>query len=213
MEPSSRMERKRDERKDAIAAAAEGLFLSKGYLNTSMNDIAEAADLTKKTLYAYFSSKEDIYYAIVARWYGNLLEDVVRVSGSGGTAYERVLAGCDAYARLYRKNPVLFALMNDLEKVRRTANEGSLVQKKRLAAVKKELFARMSALFDEGKRDGSIRGDLPTQTLVASFIFDLTGFFYILSSNGMGFTRYFKINMNDFVATSVGLIAESLKAR
>ena len=40
------------------------LFSVKGYYNTSVSDILEAADLTKGGLYGHFASKEDIWYAV-----------------------------------------------------------------------------------------------------------------------------------------------------
>jgi hypothetical protein len=101
--------------------------------------------------------------------------------------------------------------MNNLESVRLAQDVDALAGKKKLAEIKQELFARMFALFDEGQKDGSVRDDIPTTTLVASFIFTLTGFFYILSSNGMSFTRYFKLDLTSYIDTSVALIVDSLK--
>lgn len=40
------------------------LFSLKGYYNTSIRDILEAASITKGGLYGHFSSKEDIWYAV-----------------------------------------------------------------------------------------------------------------------------------------------------
>ena len=36
-----------------------------GFANTTMNDIAQASGKGRRTLYTYFSSKEDIYYAVI----------------------------------------------------------------------------------------------------------------------------------------------------
>ena len=177
METTSRMERKKDARRESILKAAETIFLAKSYQNASMNDLADEADLTKKTLYSYFTCKEDIYYAVVARWYEALLVEIQKAAEETGTVFDRVMRGSRAYTRLYKQNPVIFSLMNNLESVRLVGGVDELAGKKRLAEIKQELFARMAALFDEGKKDGTIRGDIATQTLVASFIFTLTGFF------------------------------------
>lgn len=212
METTSRMERKKDARRESILKAAETLFLAKGYQNASMNDLADEADLTKKTLYSYFTCKEDIYYAVVARWYESLLVEIQVAAKEPGTVFERAIRGSRAYTRLYKQNPVIFSLMNNLESVRLAGGVDELAEKKKLAEIKRELFARMFALFDEGKKDGSLRDDIPTATLVASFIFTLTGFFYMLSSSGMSFARYLSLDMESYIDTSVALIVDSLKA-
>ena len=212
METTSRMERKKDARRECILKAAETLFLAKGYQNSSMNDLADEADLTKKTLYSYFTCKEDIYYAVVARWYESLLVEIQKAAEETGTVFNRIKRGSRAYTRLYKQNPVIFSLMNNLESVRLVGGVDELAGKKRLAEIKQELFARMAALFGEGKKDGTIRGDIATQTLVASFIFTLTGFFYMLSSSGMSFARYLRLDRETYIETSVALIVDSLKA-
>lgn len=45
---------------------ARQLFAKSGYDNTTMNDIAEASQKGRRTLYTYFSNKKDIYDAVIA---------------------------------------------------------------------------------------------------------------------------------------------------
>ena len=44
---------------------ARQLFAMNGMENTTMNDIALASKKGRRTLYTYFKSKEDIYYAVI----------------------------------------------------------------------------------------------------------------------------------------------------
>lgn len=60
-------EREKEQRRDYIVDAAEKLFLSKGYENVSMNDIADAVQMNKATLYLYFKSKESLFFSVVQR--------------------------------------------------------------------------------------------------------------------------------------------------
>ncbi|MCQ2065196.1 MAG: TetR/AcrR family transcriptional regulator [Bacteroidaceae bacterium] len=48
-----------------IVAAAKTVFIRKGFDDTTMMDIADEADLSRRTLYAYFESKYDIYKAVI----------------------------------------------------------------------------------------------------------------------------------------------------
>ncbi len=52
---------------DRIATAAFRLFHQHGFKKVTMSDIAEAAEMSRPTLYAAFSSKEAIFGAIAAR--------------------------------------------------------------------------------------------------------------------------------------------------
>ena len=48
-----------------IVDAATTLFLNKGYLGTSMDDIAAEAAVSKQTVYKHFSDKDQLYAEIV----------------------------------------------------------------------------------------------------------------------------------------------------
>ncbi|MCB9477713.1 MAG: TetR/AcrR family transcriptional regulator [Deltaproteobacteria bacterium] len=60
MPTGSRRERDRRMREESILVAARGLFREKGVVGTTMDEIAEAASVSKPTIYAYFPSKNDI---------------------------------------------------------------------------------------------------------------------------------------------------------
>ena len=55
---------KQAKRISAIAKVSSQLFSTKGYLETTMDDIASAAKVTKGGVYHYFASKDDILYFI-----------------------------------------------------------------------------------------------------------------------------------------------------
>ena len=48
-----------------IVDVARQLFAKNGLENTTMNDIATASGKGRRTLYTYFKSKEDVYYAVI----------------------------------------------------------------------------------------------------------------------------------------------------
>lgn len=77
MQINNRKVRERLNRKADILDAAEKIFFKKGFENSTMDDIALAAEFTKKTVYSYFKSKEDIYYEIMLRGY-KILNSITR---------------------------------------------------------------------------------------------------------------------------------------
>lgn len=64
---AARKQREKEERRAAILDAAEAVFASKGVAETTMDDIAQQAELGKGTLYLYFTSKNELYLAIANR--------------------------------------------------------------------------------------------------------------------------------------------------
>ncbi len=62
-----------------IVAAARTLFLDRGYLRTTSDDIAAELGMSKATLYRTFRSKEDILHAVVREIMEEILAGVERL--------------------------------------------------------------------------------------------------------------------------------------
>jgi AcrR family transcriptional regulator len=73
---SKQMSQKKLEKAAAIGKIAAALFNQKGYLETSMDDISVAAQLSKGGIYHYFSSKHEILYFISTNYMDLLLKDL-----------------------------------------------------------------------------------------------------------------------------------------
>ncbi len=65
MKTAGRRQREREKRKEEILDAAKRLFFSKSYDDVSMDEIADAAELNKATLYLYYKNKEALFAAVV----------------------------------------------------------------------------------------------------------------------------------------------------
>jgi AcrR family transcriptional regulator len=86
LEPGLR-ERKKQRTRQAIVSAALALFAERGYQQTTVAEIAEAAEVSKGTLFAYFPSKEEIVFADTAPLREDLLREL-RERSSGLSALE-----------------------------------------------------------------------------------------------------------------------------
>lgn len=60
-------------KRDAIVTAATRLFLESGYANVSMDAIADAAGVSKRTVYSHFSAKDVLFAAVMSDLCGKLV--------------------------------------------------------------------------------------------------------------------------------------------
>ena len=63
-----------------LVDVARQLFAKNGFENTTMNDIAAASNRGRRTLYTYFRSKEEIYFAVVQTELTRLFERMEQVA-------------------------------------------------------------------------------------------------------------------------------------
>jgi AcrR family transcriptional regulator len=67
-------ERKKQQTRERIASVALELFAERGYDETTLADIADAADVSPRTIFAYYESKEDILFCEEAGFLDRLRE-------------------------------------------------------------------------------------------------------------------------------------------
>jgi TetR/AcrR family transcriptional regulator len=109
-EGSSRSERHKARTATAIRDAAERLFIGRGYSATTMEDLAEEADVAVGSIYAHFGSKEGVYGALIER----ALELDKRYCDegfhTGNLPAERLFGLAEGYLRFAREHPGYFQL-------------------------------------------------------------------------------------------------------
>ena len=66
------------ERREQLLAVALDVFAREGYHQTSMNDVAEAAGITKPVLYQHFESKRELYLALIEDAGARMLEVITQ---------------------------------------------------------------------------------------------------------------------------------------
>lgn len=90
-----------DQKRDLIVEKAAELFARFGFRGASVSDLAQACDTSKSLIYHYYSSKEDVLYAVMASHIDQLVEDAAAALAGGGSAREKLGRLIHAFMRHY----------------------------------------------------------------------------------------------------------------
>ena len=107
MEPGTEMGRRGDELSEHILWTAMEVFLEAGFERASMDVVATRAGASKRTLYAHFESKENLFLAIIELVRGLILEKLRFPGESSQEPAEALTTFCARYLRLLRYEPAI----------------------------------------------------------------------------------------------------------
>lgn len=211
MKELTRQEKERLERENAIVSKAEELFCKHGFEKVSMDTLAKECEFTKRTLYRYFTCKEDLFFAVSLRGYKNLFDMIKSESKKGTTGFEKIRLSYYAYYNYFCNFPEMLQLTNMCGIIKSNSEDMSIPYREKFTDFDKYLFEELINMFHEGKTDGSIRSDLEISTLAFSSIFVATGFFQMLSLSGNTYTNYFGLDKEGFIKFTIEMLLDSLK--
>ncbi|MFW9835359.1 MAG: TetR/AcrR family transcriptional regulator [Candidatus Thorarchaeota archaeon] len=182
----SRLERKRRNQKFMIVEAARKLFEARSYDDVSMEELADAAAVSKQTLYNYFSSKDSIYFGIGIENFREAINRTNEMSRPSLSGRELVLKLTEIFFNTAIEFPLgveiarRFSIVNSelgsiAEKTlqKRKEKEGMRVKKKSIeedladyldVALKYEKYWKSA--IETGKKDGTITSSLTENQLM-----------------------------------------------
>jgi AcrR family transcriptional regulator len=98
-------------RRQQLLEVALGVFGEQGFHPASMNDVAEAAGVTKPVLYQHFRSKRDLYREVLTDVGGQLLDAITKATTAATSPHEQVQLGFTAYFRFVAANEAAFRVL------------------------------------------------------------------------------------------------------
>ena len=164
-----RVVKEANERRNEILDVAERLFCTRGYDNTSTNDILAEIGIARGTLYYHFKSKEDILDAMIDR----ILDEIIR-KASHITLDESVPV-------LERLTKTVLAANVDtktgdmiLEQVHKPQN--ALMHAKMQEKLLQQLLPLFMKMIDDGISQGLMQTDYPEDTIQMLLLYSNTVF-------------------------------------
>ena len=106
-----RRKREKEQRRNAILNAARKLFLEKGFKHVTVENIARKAELSKGSVYLYFSSKEEIYTQILLNDIDKFNRKSSQIFQNGKPAADLVMDFACIYVDFFLNDRELFRIM------------------------------------------------------------------------------------------------------
>lgn len=159
MAVAERRERERIARREAILDAAQRLTAEVGYQALRMDAVAEAAELSKGTIYLYFANKDALCAGVASRLIDELLpvlEKRLAKTSSGLDAARQVL---QTYFDFTREHPHHFRFaVSWLSSGERMDDSTESFQRYRERVGR--VLQHAVAAIERGQADGSVRADI-----------------------------------------------------
>ena len=149
-----------DVRRNEIIDVAQGLFLSKGYEQTSVQDILDGAGIAKGTFYHYFSSKLELLDNLINRLTTETLKSVEPiVSDERLTAQQKMEAFFDRIMQWKTENRrFLMELMRVIFQ-----DENAIYRQKMTAASLKRVAPMLAVIIAQGVDEGVYATEYPAE--------------------------------------------------
>jgi len=172
---AERKEREREQRRNDILDSAEVVIFKQGIDHATMDAIAEKAELSKATLYLYFESKEEIYFALFLRGHDKLFELIINETENIADIQIKLKMYLSTVMAFKKKYPnyfdaIFYFMIRDIninkesEYFRQHKENNTM------------LLNKWVELIEQGKSQGQIRKDLnPVSVAIIQWI-QLIGF-------------------------------------
>jgi AcrR family transcriptional regulator len=137
---------------NAIVLAGLQLFTRYGYRKTSIDDIALAAQVAKRTVYLHFENKATVFLAILEYLRDQVRQRCAAAEGAGGTAAERLTGLLDAYFGM------AFELFSKSEHMPELEETFSKLARARIDDLNTEYEDRLARFLRSLQKTGAIGG-------------------------------------------------------
>ena len=205
----SKREANKKQKKAAFLAAAEQLFIANGFDSTSIEEMVKRAGLTKRTLYQYFLSKEDLYYAVALQGARQLYAASIDAIARGNSAREKIYLANLAHLDFYREHFKAFKVLNYTPANRENSEASPHYQEiMKLDASRMQYIA---SLITAGASDGSINPRLDMKKAVLFGFFAPFSMLYTFACTDRSIWQALQLDEDEFLQFSFALLADALQ--
>lgn len=166
-----------EETRRKILAAAEAMFIEKGFFETQMKDVAVAVGISRNSLYRYFHDKGDLGYAVLGMVYARseplldgILEDTRAKSGLSGREQLHLFLKKSLLSKNLRADIKFMAEFDNYFSGNRIPAD---FRSRAGGPLPISALSKIGDLVIAGVQDGSIRRDITPKELLPMVMYSL----------------------------------------
>jgi AcrR family transcriptional regulator len=164
----------RGEKRPLILQAATEVFAEQGFASVTVAEIADRAGIGKGTVYEYFSSKDELLFAVFEWMNEGIFERIHTLLEDGGTTHERLQRLLDLGAQITSEQVEMQAVVLDFW----SASRGTKVEERYNQACLTTFRAYRRLVADvirEGQTTGELRSDVDPEAVAVMVVAAMDG--------------------------------------
>ncbi len=164
------MQERAHKTQEKILDTAVKYFAARGFHGTTIDTIAEAAEVNKQRIYAYFGSKSGLFESCLLHVLGDMKlisGKVLAEANEDPTRLTEILL--HEYMSIHKRNPVFWRMLA-------WANLEEETALPHLPGINSEHYAVLSTIFDRAQKQGAVPPDMSFEVYI--FLLMSVSFFY-----------------------------------
>lgn len=191
-----------------ILTAARQVFVEKGIESTSMDDIAVAAKYTRRTLYAYFKSRDDVCLALFVDDQTERWQRQKEAVAHESTGLSKLLVWAEVLYEFSKERPHTLSLQLywDLHGIKRDTISNDIFAA--FEEINNQLADGLREIFRLGVGDRTMRPDLEIDMTISQFLYAYRAVLNRALSSDYSFARF---DPDQYVASFVELFTRGIR--
>lgn len=199
-------------KKNAIIDAAELLFFTKGFDRSTMDDLAKEAQFSKRTLYVYFNSKEQIYFEIMIRGYRRLIAMLNKGEYPEAKADAKLRQMTQIFYQFSKEFPDYFTAIFSYENGEMDfQNDIPDESRETCYALGEVIFNKLTTLIKEGQETGVFRSELNVVETAIILWSSMIGIFNTSKTKANYIQNYHSVSPDALVSSAFELMIRSIR--
>lgn len=195
--------------KETILKAAEQIFLEKGFSIATIDDISKASGYSRRTLYTYFESKEDILYHIILDGLVSLKDGILKATSENTDFLVQYNAICTAMKKYYENSPQSFDSVNQSKDKELNFDELPEVIGQ-IFAIGTEINSVLADYIESGIKHGDVYPNIkPMQTVYVMWA-SISSLLTMAQNKGEFLKKEFSSTKDEFLAYGFKQIINSI---
>jgi len=195
--------------KENILSAAEKLFLEKGVASTTIDDISKLSEYSRRTIYVYYESKEDILYHIILKGLTILKDDLVVVLKQQKDFIKQYWAICNAMEKYQANSPQSANSINQMKSSDIDFNSIPQVILQ-IFELGTDINNLLADYVEQGKKQGIVRSDIEPMKTVYVMWGSITSLLSLVQNKGEFLEKEFSASKESFLEYGYKQIINSI---